>query len=91
MVVSEIYRQGPNSIDAILAGVRRFLDANYYRSIESFQQSRSNLDDRRWSLDNGVLIEVAPSRIGRMPNLRVLANVMRRYVVFSCVESGQLQ
>ena len=46
MVVSEIYRQGPNSIDAILAGVRRFLAANHYRSIQSFVQSRSNLDDR---------------------------------------------
>jgi len=46
VVVSEIYRQGPNSIDAILAGVRRFLDTNHYRSIQSFVQSRSNLDDR---------------------------------------------
>jgi len=46
MVVSEIYRQGANSIDAILAGVRRFLDGNHYRSIQSFVQSRSNLNDR---------------------------------------------
>ena len=46
MVVSEIYRQGANSIDVILAGVRRFLDTNHYHSIESFVQSRSNLDNR---------------------------------------------
>jgi len=46
MVVSEIYRQGPNAIDSILAGVRQFLDTNHYESFQSFLQSRSYLDDR---------------------------------------------
>lgn len=46
MVVSEIYRQGPTAVHEILAGLRRFLDAKHSSSLQSFMQSRPNLDDR---------------------------------------------
>ena len=46
IVVSEIYRQGPIAIDTILAGIRRFLEPNHYDSLQSFLQTRPNLDER---------------------------------------------
>jgi len=45
IVVSEIYRQGPNAVQEILAGIRRFLDVKHSSSLHSFMQSRSNLDE----------------------------------------------
>jgi dihydroorotate dehydrogenase (fumarate) len=46
MVVSELYRQGPDAIKDIVAGIQRFLDLNNHDSIEAFMNSRPQFGDR---------------------------------------------
>lgn len=44
MVVSEIYRQGPDAIHDILAGIQRFLRQNHHASLKLFLETRPNFD-----------------------------------------------
>lgn len=40
MIVSEVYRQGPDAIKEVLAGMQRRLDLNRHSSLQEFLQSR---------------------------------------------------
>jgi dihydroorotate dehydrogenase (fumarate) len=46
MMVSEIYRQGPDSIKDVIAGIQRFLDFNQHSSLQAFLQSRPRFGER---------------------------------------------
>ncbi len=46
MIVSELYRQGPDAVKDILAGIQRFLDFNHHQSLEAFKKARPSSSER---------------------------------------------
>lgn len=46
MMVSELYRQGPDGVKDVLAGIQRYLDANHLASLEAFFQTRPDFEHR---------------------------------------------
>lgn len=57
MIVSELYRQGPNAVKDILAGIQRYLDSHQHSSIGAFRNSLPCFDHRPSFLMRAEIID----------------------------------